>query len=51
MYRALFHLTLTELESLNIPAQSAQFLFSGKARIEAEQELQRVGSKRRDPHL
>ena len=41
----LFHLTLTELESLNIPAQSAQFLFSGKARIEAEQELQRVGQQ------
>ena len=38
----LFHLSLTELESLNFPAPSAQFLFSGKARTEAEQELVRV---------
>ncbi len=38
----LFQLSLTELESLNFPAPSAQFLFSGKARVEAEQELQRV---------
>ncbi len=38
----LFQLSLTELESLNFPAPSAQFLFSGKARSEAEQELQRV---------
>jgi DNA processing protein len=38
----LFQLSLTELESLNVPAQSAQFLFSGKARAEAEQELERV---------
>jgi DNA processing protein len=42
----LFHLTLTELESLNIPAASAQFIFSGKARTEAEQEWQRVRDQR-----
>ena len=38
----LFQLSLTELESLNFPAPSAQFLFSGKARAEAEQEVQRL---------
>ncbi len=38
----LFRLSLTELESLNFPPQSAQFLFSGQARIDAEQELARV---------
>ena len=38
----LFALSLTELEGLNFPAESAQFLFSGKARIEAEQELART---------
>jgi DNA processing protein len=42
----LFELSLTELESLNFPAPSAQFLFSGKARVEAEQELQRVREQR-----
>jgi DNA processing protein len=42
----LFQLSLTELEALNFPAPSAQFLFSGKARIEAEQELQRVREQR-----
>jgi DNA processing protein len=42
----LFQLSLTELESLNFPAPSAQFLFSGKARVEAEQELQRVREQR-----
>jgi DNA processing protein len=35
----LFRLSLTELEALNIPASSAQFLFTGKARTEAEREL------------
>jgi DNA processing protein len=35
----LFALSLTELEGLNFPAESAQFLFSGQARIEAEREL------------
>ena len=38
----LFRLSLTELESLRIPAESAQFLFNGNARKEAEQELARV---------
>ena len=38
----LFALSLTELEGLNFPAESAQFLFSGQARIEAERELARV---------
>jgi DNA processing protein len=38
----LFALSLTQLEGLNFPAESAQFLFSGKARIEAEQELART---------
>jgi DNA processing protein len=42
----LFQLSLTELESLNFPAPSAQFLFSGKARVEAEQELKRIGEQR-----
>ena len=42
----LFQLSLTELESLNFPGPSAQFLFSGKARIEAEKEWQRVGDQR-----
>jgi DNA processing protein len=37
-----FRLSLTELESLNFPAHSAQFLFSGKARVDAEQELGRL---------
>jgi DNA processing protein len=39
----LFHLSLTELEALHIPAASAQFLFSGRARSEAERELVRIG--------
>jgi DNA processing protein len=38
----LFALSLTQLEGLNFPAESAQFLFSGQARIEAEQELART---------
>ena len=42
----LFQLSLTELESLNFPAPSAQFIFSGKARSEAEQEWQRVREQR-----
>jgi DNA processing protein len=39
---SLFRLSLTELESLNFPAPAAQFLFTGKARTEAERELVRV---------
>jgi DNA processing protein len=38
----LFRLSLTELEALNFPAPAAQFLFTGKARTEAERELVRV---------
>jgi DNA processing protein len=38
----LFDLSLTELEELNFPAESAQFLFSGQARTDAQQELARV---------
>ena len=38
----LFRLSLTELESLHLPAQSAQFIFNGTARQEAEQELARM---------
>jgi DNA processing protein len=38
----LFTLSLTQLEGLNFPAESAQFLFGGKARIDAEQELART---------
>jgi DNA processing protein len=34
----IFALTLTELEGLQFPAESAQFLFDGKARRAAEQE-------------
>ena len=42
----IFRLSLTELESLQLPAPSAQFLFSGKARTEAEQELARLKAQR-----
>ena len=38
----LFRLSLTELESLKFPASAVQFLFNGKARAEAEEELARV---------
>jgi DNA processing protein len=38
----IFRLSLTELESLNFPAAAVQFLFEGKARREAEEELVRV---------
>ena len=48
----LFRLSLTELESLNFPAPAAQFLFTGKARTEAERELVRMGEQKgADPHL
>jgi DNA processing protein len=43
---SLFRLSLTELESLNFPAPSAQFLFTGKARTEAERELVRMGEQK-----
>src|ERR1700759_1015116 len=42
----LFRLSLTELESLNFPAPAAQFLFTGKARSEAERELVRVAEQK-----
>ena len=37
-----FDASLTELEGLGIPARSAQFIFEGKARAAAEDELRRV---------
>jgi DNA processing protein len=43
---SLFRLSLTELESLNFPAPAAQFLFTGKARSEAERELVRMGEQK-----
>src|SRR5271163_1205289 len=39
----LFEASLTELEGLGMPAQSAQFVFEGKARTAAEDEMKRVG--------
>jgi DNA processing protein len=42
----LFRLSLTELEALNFPAAAAQFLFTGKARTEAERELVRVSEQK-----
>src|SRR6202789_4072328 len=38
----LFEASLTELEGLGMPAQSAQFVFEGKARAAAEDELNGV---------
>jgi DNA processing protein len=38
----LFDASLTELEGLGMPAQSAQFVFEGKARAAAEDEMKRV---------
>jgi len=37
-----FEASLTELEGLGLPAQSAQFCFEGKARAAAEDEMRRV---------
>jgi DNA processing protein len=37
---------LTELESLNFPEPAAQFLFTGRARTEAERELVRVSEQK-----
>ncbi len=39
----IFEASLTELEGLGMPAQSAQFIFEGKARTAAEDEMKRVG--------
>ena len=38
----LFSLALTEIEGLKFPAEAAQYIFDGKARAAAEQELERV---------
>jgi DNA processing protein len=38
----IFQISLTELESLRLPAEAAQFLFEGKARHAAEQEWTQV---------
>ena len=38
----IFELGLTDLEGLRFPAQAAQFIFDGKARIAAEEEWARV---------
>jgi DNA processing protein len=38
----LFEASLTELEATGMPAQSAQFIFEGKARATAEDEMTRV---------
>lgn len=40
----IFDLTLTELEGLQLPAQSAQFIFDGKARRVAEQEWNAIAA-------
>jgi DNA processing protein len=40
-----FSLTLTELEGLRFPAESAQFIFDGKARQAAEEEWVRVAEQ------
>ena len=39
----LFEASLTELEATGMPAQSAQFIFEGRARAAAEDEIKRVG--------
>lgn len=41
----IFALRLTELEGLKFPAEAAQFIFDGKARAAAEEELARVKSQ------
>ena len=41
----IFELSLTELEGLKLPAESAQFIFDGKARRAAEEEWSRVKSQ------
>jgi DNA processing protein len=40
--RQLFHLSLTELEALQIPASAAQHIFDGKGRRAAEEEWTRI---------
>lgn len=41
----IFELGLTELEGLRFPAQAAQFIFDGKARIAAEEQWARVAAQ------
>ena len=41
----LFALSLTDLEGLRFPAQSAQYIFDGKARSAAEEEWERVAAQ------
>jgi DNA processing protein len=41
----LFALSLTELEGLRFPAETAQFIFDGKARRAAEEEWERVAAQ------
>lgn len=41
----LFTLPLTSLEGLRFPAQAAQFIFDGKARVAAEEEWARVAAQ------
>jgi len=41
----IFELGLTDLEGLRFPAQAAQFIFDGKARIAAEEEWARVAAQ------
>src|SRR5580704_16499906 len=38
----LFEASLTELEGLGMPAAAAQFVFEGKARVAAEDEIKRT---------
>jgi len=41
----LFELSLTDLEGLRFPAETAQFIFDGKARRAAEEEWERVAAQ------
>jgi DNA processing protein len=41
----IFHISLTELESLRFPAEAAQFIFDGKARQAAETEWTQVAEQ------
>ncbi len=41
----IFNLTLTELEGLRFPAEAAQFIFDGKARLAGEEEWARVAEQ------
>ena len=43
----IFQATLTELEGVGMPAESAQFCFDGRARAAAVEEAARIRSTRR----